>query len=305
MAKPQSLNSDVKFSFDNVAVYADSFEPITKEWLKRGLLDKFPDGQVYLSTTTSNARNVVKQLLIPHYSAIFVIGNDAVFERFINLYRELSPNPAKSVPLGFVPLESSSFAAEFGLSITAERMKSLDEMVFSCADICLPEVNSHLALQIRAGQRRNILRYVPQVISKHFMHTPLTKPLSGTTHTTCVNESTFACAINKMDMLGRALAKDQIVFNKRILTFSVVPTRLEPPASKEPSGRWFVFRVESLGAPHSLIPSLVPYVETYLCQRIQLEFEPQIELETCADAFKSADATITLSNRAVCCLVPR
>ena len=304
MAKSDNRVQNVTFSFDNIAVYADVFEPEVQARLQNGLLDKYPDGQIYLATNVSNARNVIKQLIIPRYKAIFIIGNDASFERFINTYRELSPNPATCVPLGFVPLKMSRFAGDFGLGIPASRMDSLNEMAFSTTCVCLPEINSHLALRINAGRRLSLLSYIPQSISKYFMHTPLTKPLTGMTLVSCLNESTYACELYGQNFLGHALAKDQIIFNKRILTLTIRPTKLEPP-SPDASCRYFVLDVESLTASHKLLPMLSSSTDSYLCQRIKLDFSPQLQLDTPATSVMASAVTVTLSNRSIACLVPR
>ena len=304
MSKSETRASCVTFSFDNTAAYAAVFEPEVQAWLQSDLLEKYPDGQVYLATNLSNARSVIKQLLIPRYKAIFVIGSDASFERFINTYRELSPNPAACVPIGFVPLKMSQFSGDFGLSIPASRMNSLDEMSFSTTNMCLPELNSHLALRIHAGRRLSLLSYIPQSIGKRFMHTPLTKPLSGMTLATCLNESTYACELYGQNFLGHALAKDQIIFNKRILTLTVRPTRLEPP-SADGSCRYFILDVESLSTSPRFLPTLSPTTDAYLCQRIKLEFSPSLQLDTPSSSLEASSVTITLSNRSIACLVPR
>ncbi len=305
MPKNDAKDAYLHFKRDDIALYADIFEPEIQLWLQSGALEPLPPAQIYLAACASEARNVVKQLLIPKYRAIFVVGNDATFERFVNVYRELSPNPTKSVYLGFIPVGRSTFAHHFGLTISAYRLEKLYTMAFSPVSICIPEISSRLALKINVGHQLSSWAYLPHAFRKQLMHTPLSQALPGMCSVSCINESPQACVITRDGMITRTLSKDQVIFTKRVLTLTITPSIRELPSSQESHVRFYELAIQSLAPVHPFLPALKPSSETFLCQRVRLDFPQQAELVTCTSTTSCQSATITLSNRAFNCLAPR
>ena len=105
------------------------------------------------------------------------------------------------------------------------------------------------------------------------------------------------------DMLGRSLNKDQILFNKRILTLRIEPT--ECTTFSESAQHYFELGIQSLQPKHGYFLSLLPKTENFICQRIRLDFPQPYNISTCSNLYHSGTATVTLSNRSFSCLVPR
>ena len=302
MSKSENRNQNIQLKMSEVAFYADISDPRIQRWLQRGILETLPRDQIYLSTCAGENRNVMRNLLSSRAKAIFVIGNDACFEHFFNLYRELNPNPSRAHYLGFVPPVQSQFASRFGLGLSASKLPQLESMSFLVCMLSLPELHSQLALHIGVGHLLSSFRYIPQFLSRQLLHTPLARPLPGLYAMTCLNEAPDAYAISPQNTILRTLSKDQILFSQRVLTMRILPSLLTPPGLPETCSHYFELRVRTFVGRYFF--PIRYQTEAFLCQRVKLEFAQPAMLHTCSGASEVSSLSITLSGRMYPCLVP-
>ena len=304
MSKPENKKPWLQFKQTELAFYADTSGHGIQNWLYRGIFEVLPSDQIYLSTGPSDNRNVVRNLLSSRARAIIMIGDDACFERFINLYREMNPNPSRTHYLGFVPLGQSHFATRFGLSLSAAKLSRIESMRFASCMLSFPEFHSQLALQLGVGRLLSSIRYVPTSLRRQLMHTPLARPLPGMYAMTCVNEAPEAYATSHEGMILHTLYQDQILFNQRVMTMRIDPSRLSLPGRPETQSHFFELRVRTLATSGQFIFPIRHQTESYLCQRVKLEFAQPVTLHTCSSRQETSSVSVTLCGRTYRCLIP-
>lgn len=304
MSKSENKPPSLSLHPSDIAFYADISEPHARRRFSCGILESLPKGQVYLSTTPAERRQIVRELLASQAHAIFILGNDSGIEQFLNLYRDLNPNPSRTHLFGFVPVGQSHFASRFCLGLSVSRLSQIASMHFSVCRLCFPEIHSHLALHIGVGHLLSSVRYIPQSLSRQLMHTPLARQLPGMYAMTCLNEAPDACVLSPHGTILRHLSKDQILFNQHILTMRIDPSLLAPPGMPETRSHFFELRVRTLVSPGRWMLPIRHQTESFLCQRVKLEFAHPAMLHTCSSASEVSTLSITLSGRTYPCLMP-
>ncbi|MCL2326523.1 MAG: hypothetical protein FWC40_08535 [Proteobacteria bacterium] len=300
--------TECRFKLDDVGFYADIHEPTVQAWVNLGALDSLPHDHLYLSACECESRNVVKKLLAANHDAIFVCGSDASLERFINHLRVLAPNPAKTTPIGFIPVARSDFAKRFRITLPHGK---LTQLTFSTQTLNFPEIEGTLAVYIHSARmpgEPSFLRHMPPSVRDFLSRSPFSQIIPKTQTILCTNEAPTAYTIQQNGTFLHSLQKEQVIFHHRLLSFRATPFAFATPNTAMASSqvRQF-FRVQGITFP-SLSQALLraPLQTDFLCQRIRLEFTPPGCLKTASTNTQiQSTLSIALSSRPFTCLIPR
>lgn len=307
----------VSFGRGQFAVYADIYAPAVQQWMTQGAFEKLDHDHLYLTADASEAKNVIKRMLTRGYKALILCGDDAAFERFINHYRSLVPNPAHQLPFGIVAIGESQFAKKYQIDIPNNRLALIERFSFSKSVLRLLEIDSSLALYAHFGLRSgfsNPANLLPQSLRSPLQRSPFSRPIPRIHKVLCVNDAPRAYqiqapnSISVNNVLHERHDKEEVLFEQRLLSVSAYPIMEATKQDIKSETRNPFFRLDCRALP-SLRLALLPLqsdMSSYLCQRIRLSFTPEVSMQTAAiDTPPKANVSISLSSREFYFLMPR
>lgn len=307
----------VSFGRGQFAIYADIYAPAVQQWMAQGGFEKLDHDHLYLTADASEAKNVIKRMLTRGYKALVLCGDDAAFERFINHYRSLVPNPAQQLPFGIVALGESKFSKQYQIDIPNNRLALIEYFSFSQSVLRLLEIDSNLALYANFGLHSGFsspTSLLPQSLRSSLQSSPLSGIIPRIHKVLCVNDAPRAYqiqapnSISVNNILHERHDKEAVLFEQRLLSVSAYPimdaSKQDPRA--ETMNPFFRLDCHALPSLRLAFPPLQSDVSSYLCQRIRLSFAPEASMHTAAlDTVPKANISISLSSRDFYFLMPR